>query len=82
MSTNFGVGGYGPVGPYAAYTNYQNPAAKCGSVLTSFKEKYGCEDCFRRQPHWLESTVRVQPVPVETVRPSFWRSIRQRILGC
>ena len=82
MSINFGTGGYGTFGQFAMNTGYQNPTAKCGSAITSFKEKYGCEDCFRRQPTWVESTVRVQPTPIELVKPSYWRNIRERIFGC
>ena len=30
MSVNFGTGGFGTFGQFAAYTGYQNPTAKCG----------------------------------------------------
>ncbi len=82
MSVNFGTGGFGTFGQFAMNTGFQNPNAQCGTVFTSFKEKYGCEDCFRRQPTWVESTVTVLPVPPESVKQSFWQRICHRILGC
>ena len=48
-----------------------------GSVMQGFRNQYGCEDCFERQPYFVQYPIPVQQVPQEVVKPS----LLSRVLG-
>lgn len=77
MSMNLGFNGYNP----AMSGGMQAIQAREGSVLSSLRAKYGCEDCFRKTPQPPAYTMPVLPVPMEVVKPGFWTRIRMSLLG-
>ncbi len=44
-----------------------------------YQAKYGCEDCFRKEPYWQEFPKPVTPEP--NLNPSILRRILNNILG-
>lgn len=52
-----------------------------GNQFQYFKEKYGCEDCFRSQPYDYECPKPRLYQPKSFVAPSFWQRILSRISG-
>lgn len=44
-----------------------------------YQAKYGCEDCFRKEPYWQEFPKPVTPEP--NLNPSMFRRILNNILG-
>ena len=44
-----------------------------------FEAKYGCEDCFRKEPYWKEFPKPVTPEP--NLNPSWFRRTVNNILG-
>lgn len=49
------------------------------NVPQYFQAKYGCEDCFRKEPYWQEFPKPVTPEP--NLNPSMFRRILNNILG-
>ena len=52
-----------------------------GNVHQSFKSQYGCEDCFRKEPYWVECPIAVKPVPNEVINPPLISKIKRMFLG-
>ena len=44
-----------------------------------FEAKYGCEDCFRKEPYWKEFPKPVTPEP--NLNPSWFKRFSNNILG-
>lgn len=68
MGSNMGMGG-----------NYSVPMM--GSVPQNFLMKYGCEDCFRKQPYPYEFPKPYIPMERSYANPSFWQRILNKIMG-
>ncbi|MBR1776884.1 hypothetical protein IJ750_07425 [bacterium] len=79
MSINFGIGGYSARIP--SQISEQGPQIKNGKVFQEFKEKYGCEDCFRRHPYWVEAPMPVMQLPPEVINPTLFDRIKRRYMG-
>ena len=58
---NFGMGGYNPMMSGMGMMNMMGMSgmASDGNVYQSFKKKYGCEDCFLKDPRPFDA-----PVPI------------------
>lgn len=52
-----------------------------GNVPQYFQAKYGCEDCFRKEPYWQEYPKPVSPEPKGALKPSFFRRFLNNVLG-
>lgn len=52
-----------------------------GNVPQYFQAKYGCEDCFRKEPYWQEYPKPVSPEPKGALKPSLFRRFLNNILG-
>ena len=52
-----------------------------GNVPQYFQAKYGCEDCFRKEPYWHEYPKPVSPEPKGALKPSFFRRFLNNVLG-
>ncbi len=59
--------------------NYSVPMM--GSVPQNFLMKYGCEDCFRKQPYPYEFPKPYIPMAKEYTNPSFWQRLWNKIMG-
>ena len=58
-----------------------NSAGGNGNVMQSFKAKYGCEDCYKKSPYWVECATPIQPVPLEVIKPNKIKGIFSRLFG-
>lgn len=74
MTLNIGGGfSYPMMGPMSGMGS--------GNMQQYFKSKYGCEDCFYKQPYWQELPKPVMPMPRESIKPSFWKRLLNKITG-
>ena len=74
----FGISMNGGTQQFAqAYGNTK----QVGSVMQGLRDKYGCEDCFERQPYFVQYPIPVQQVPREVVKPSFFSRIMGTFFG-
>ncbi len=73
---NFGFG-Y-PMGMYGTGGMY---GMNGGNTNVYFRNKYGCENCFRKEPYWQEYPKPVLPEPKNSLKPSFIRRFINNILG-
>ena len=46
-----------------------------------FQAKYGCEDCFRKEPYDQEFPKPVVPEPKNSLNPSFMKRLLHNIFG-
>ncbi len=69
-----GMGGMNMMGNTTGAGSVQN-------VPQYFQAKYGCEDCFRKEPYWNEYPKPVQPEPKNSLNPSFMKRLLHNILG-
>lgn len=67
---NYGMYGYPMIGSMGA-----------GNMHQYFKSRYGNENDFRTQPYWQEFPKPVTPVAKESVKPSFFRRLLNKIAG-
>lgn len=77
MSFNYGMFGIGS----PAMMGMMGGMSGGGNVLQSLKAKYGCEDCYKKQPYWVECPKPVMPVPNEVINPKITSKIRKIIFG-
>ena len=85
MNLNSMYGGYGmmPGSMPAMQGMYGSPTAgTAGTVIEGFKQKYGCSDCFKSGPYFVQYPIPVNQVPRETVKPSFFSRIMYHLFGC
>lgn len=73
---NFGFGYPGMMGMYGPSMGINS-----GNTNVYFRNKYGCEDCFRTQPYWQEYPKPVQPEPKNSLKPSLFRRFINNVLG-
>ena len=82
---NFGMGGYDPMmsgmGMMGMMGMGMSGMNGSGNVYQSFKAKYGCEDCFQKEPHPFDAPVPIIFPPKEEIKPSLWGLIKRK-LGC
>ena len=69
----FNIGGYGYMMPGSMYNT--------GHMDQYFKSKYGCEDCLRTQPYLQEYPKPIMPLAKESVKPSFFARLFNKIIG-
>ncbi len=74
MNIGSGLGGINMAGNFASSGSTQN-------VPQYFQAKYGCEDCFRKEPYWNEYPKPVQPEPKNSLNPSFMKRFLNNIFG-
>ena len=74
MGTNMGLNT-----GMSAGSNYSVPMM--GSVNQEFLMKYGCEDCFRKEPYPFEYPKPYTPAPKDSANPSFWQRLLNKIMG-
>ena len=72
MNVSMMSGGMSPMG---------NNMGTMGSVPQYFKSKYGCEDCFRKQPYLVEFPKPIMPIRHETGNSTFWQRILNKIFS-
>ena len=77
MSFNYGMNPYGMMGMMGMMGGMSGG----GNVMQSLKAKYGCEDCSRKQPYWVECPISVMPVPNEVVNPGIMPKINKLFWG-
>lgn len=58
-----------------------NNMGTMGSVPQYFKSKYGCEDCFRKQPYLAEFPKPIMPVSHKIDNFTFWQRILHKIFS-
>lgn len=80
MTMNLG-GGYPMVGGMNSMmtNNYSTPIM--GSVPQSYLSRYGCEDCFRKEPYPYEFPKPYMPVAKDSFKPSLWQRLIHKFLG-
>ena len=78
MSFNYGMYPYGmmEMGMMSGMYGYGG-----GNVMQSLKSKYGCEDCNRKHPYWVECATPVMPVPNEVVNPGVLSRVNKLFWG-
>ncbi len=69
---NFGFGYPGMCGMYGMHS---------GNTNVYFRNKYGCEDCFRTTPYWKEIPIPVTPEPKNALKPSLLKRFLNNVLG-
>lgn len=79
MTMNIG-GGYPMMGSMTGMGNMMGMGMS-GNMPQYFQAKYGCEDCFRKEPYWQEYPKPVIPEPKGALKPSFMRRILNNIFG-
>ncbi len=67
---NYGMYGY----PMMGGMNY-------GNMHQYFKTRYGAENDFRTQPYWHEFPKPVLPMEKESLKPSFFKRLLNKIAG-
>ena len=77
MAMNIG-GGYSMMGGMNSMTG-SNSMGASGNVFQSFQSKYGCEDCFRKQPYPYEFPKPYIEIAESAKRPSFWQRLLIKI---
>lgn len=50
-----------------------------GNTFQTFQSKYGCEDCFRKQPYPYEFPKPYIEIAESAKRPSFWERLLTKI---
>ena len=77
MAMNIG-GGYSMMGisPMAGGSTMNGIS---GNAFQSFHSRYGCEDCFRKQPYPYEFPKPYIEIAESTKRPSFWERLLTKI---
>lgn len=58
-----------------------NNMSTMGSVPQYFKSKYGCEDCFRKQPYLAEFPKPIMPISHKVNNLTFWQKILYKIFS-
>ena len=53
----------------------------CTNTNNYFKNKYGCEDCFRKSPYPVEYPKPIIPSNSSSMRPSFIKQFFNRLFG-
>ena len=81
MSINFGYGNYGMMGMNPMMTGMGMQQGSGGNVFNEYKEKYGCEHCYRFGPTPSNYQMHVDPLPDEVTHPSFLRRLRYYFFG-
>ena len=56
-----------------------SPMGMSGNTFQTFQSKYGCEDCFRKQPYPYEFPKPYIEIAESTKRPSFWERLLTKI---
>ena len=56
-----------------------SPMGMSGNTLQTFQSKYGCEDCFRKQPYPYEFPKPYIEIAESAKRPSFWERLLTKI---
>ena len=79
MAMNIG-GGYSMMGGMNPM-NGGNSMGASGNVFQSFQSKYGCEDCFRKQPYPYEFPKPYMRMPQDFRKQSFWQRLMHNIFG-
>ena len=74
MSFNYGMGSYGMMGAMMG-------GMSGGNVMQTMKAKYGCEDCNKKEPYWVEYSKPVMPVPNEVINPGLVPKIQRLFCG-
>ncbi len=78
MAMNIG-GGYPMMGGMNSMTSYNMPMM--GSVPQNVIMKYGCEDCFRKEPYPCEFPKPYMRMPQDFRKQSFWQRLMHNIFG-
>ena len=83
---NFGMGGNNPMMSQMGMMGMMGGMGMSGmntggNMYQSFKAKYGCEDCFLKEPRPFDAPVPILFPPKEEIKPSFWDLIKRK-LGC
>ena len=58
-----------------------NSTMGTANVPQYFKQKYGCEDCFRARPYLQEYPKPLVPLAKESMETSFWQRLKKHIFG-
>ena len=58
-----------------------NMMSNSGNIQRYFKQTYGCEDCFRKEPYMQEYPKPIMPVAKESMQSSWFKRILERIMG-
>ena len=77
---NFGMGGFNPMMGMMGGMGMSGMNTG-GNVYQSFKAKYGCEDCFCKEPMPFDAPVHILFPPKEEIKPNLWDLIKRKI-GC
>ena len=77
MTMNIG-GGYSMMGGMNPMIG-GNSMGVSGNVFQNFQSKYGCEDCFRKQPYPYEFPKPYIEIDESAKRPSFWQRLLTKI---
>ena len=56
-----------------------SPMGMSGNAFQTFQSKYGCEDCFRKQPYPYEFPKPYIEIAESTKRPSLWERLLTKI---
>lgn len=81
MSFNFGYSNYGMMGmnPMMGVMGMQQSSG--GNVLREYKEKYGCDNCYKFGPSPSNYQMHVESLPTEVTHPSFWNKVKYYFFG-
>lgn len=78
MSMNYGIGYPGMAG----MGGMMSPCGtQSGNVNVYFRNKYGCEDCFRKEPYWQEYPKPIIPEGKNSLKPSLLKRFLNNVLG-
>ena len=56
-----------------------SPMGMSGNTFQTFQSKYGCENCFRKQPYPYEFPKPYIEIAESAKRPSFWERLLTKI---
>ncbi len=78
MSMNFGFGYPGMIGLNGMMSPY---GMQSGNINVYFRNKYGCEDCFRKEPYWQEYPKPIIPEGKNSLKPSLLKRFLNNVTG-